>query len=332
MFKLKKHILVIYAILSGMIILLIGFSAKVFIPVEINRTGQVIVKIERGQSLISIAKELENEKIIDSPLLFRILISLRSNQNNIPAGFYLFSDGKDPLNKPRVSLNEVARRLANGENGFKPLKITFPEGLSVMDIAKKVHTEIPEIDAAEFASNAKQFEGYIFPDTYLVMPFATSGEVIAQMKNNFDKKVTSSTTLMESAKNSGHTLSEIIIMASILEGEVRTFEDRRLVSDLLWRRIENGMPLQVDSTFAYINQKTSAELTLDDLKIDSLYNTYKYKGLPPTPISNPGLDTIIAAIEPVPNDYVFFLNDKDGISHFSKTYKEHLKLKNQYLR
>lgn len=121
-------------------------------------------------------------------------------------------------------------------------------------------------------------------------------------------------------------------MASILEGEVRTFEDRKIVSDLLWRRIKIGMPLQVDATFSYINQKTTAELTLNDLKIDSPYNTYKYRGLPPTPISNPGMETLLAAAKPTANVYVFFLNDKDGTSHFSKTYAEHLKLKNKYLK
>jgi UPF0755 protein len=96
--------------------------------------------------------------------------------------------------------------------------------------------------------------------------------------------------------------------------------------------MENGMPLQVDATFSYINQKTSAELTLSDLKIDSLYNTYKYRGLPPTPISNPGLETLMAAAQPSPNEYVYFLNDNEGKSYFSITYAQHLKYKNQYLR
>lgn len=314
------------------LILIIGVASKIFIPVEVAREGRVVVKIDNGQSLLSISKELQREGVIDSPFLFRILVTLRHNENTIPAGFYQFSDGKDRQHKPRFSLNEIVWRLSTGYSGFTPLKITFPEGSNVMDIAKKIHSEIPEITEMEFANLAKTYEGYLFPDTYLIMPFATSTEVIAQMRANFDKKVLSNPEIASSTKNSGHTLSEIIIMASILEGEVRTFEDRKMVSDLLWRRIKNGMPLQVDSTFSYINQKTSAELTLSDLKIDSLYNTYKYKGLPPTPISNPGLETIIAASEPTANNYVFFLNDKDGTSHFSKTYAEHLRLKNQYLK
>ncbi len=326
---IQKHKIIIYAILISLIILVLGLSAKIFIPFEIERQGQIIVTIEKGQSLVSISQELQKEGIIDSPFLFRILITLRGFENSLPAGFYQFSDGKK---KERISLNETARRLSTGDSGFKAIKLTIPEGLNIMQIAAKVHTEIPTIDEADFASSSRSYEGYLFPDTYYFMPYATSGEVITKMQNTFNQKVLQNEAFNASVAGSGHSLADIVKMASILEGEVRTLEDRKIVSDLLWRRIEVGMALQVDSTFSYINQKTSAELTLSDLKIDSLYNTYKYRGLPPTPISNPGLETLMAAAEPTPNKYVFFLNDKDGTSHFSTTYSQHLKYKNQYLR
>jgi UPF0755 protein len=326
---IQKHKLIIYAIVIAFAILFFGLVAKIFIPFQISRQGQIIVTIDRGQSLVSISKELQKEGVIDSPFLFRILVTTLGHENSIPAGFYQFSDGKK---RPYISLHEVVRRLTTGDSGFKAVKLTIPEGLNIMQIATKVHTEIPSISEDDFASSSRLYEGYLFPDTYFFMPYATSGEIIAKMQSTFNQKVLQNDAFNTAVASSGHSLSDIVKMASILEGEVQTLEDRKIVSDLLWRRIKNGMPLQVDSTFSYINQKTSAELTLSDLKIDSLYNTYKYRGLPPTPISNPGLDTLIAAAEPTPNKYVFFLSDKDGVSHFSKTYAEHLRLKNQYLK
>lgn len=326
---IKKHRIVVYAILIAILILLFGISAKVFIPYEIERQGQIIVSVDRGQSLVSISRELQKEGVIDSPVLFRMLVKMRGAENTIPAGFYQFSDGKK---REKISLNEVARRLATGDLGFKAIKLTIPEGTNTMELAAKVHNEIPLIDQAEFASTSRAYEGYLFPDTYFFMPYATSGEVITKMQATFNQKVLQNENFNSAVASSGHSLSHIVKMASILEDEVRTLDDRKIVSDLLWRRIKNGMALQVDSTFSYINQKTSAELTKNDLKIDSLYNTYKYRGLPPTPISNPGLETLMAAAQPTPNNYVYFLNDNDGISHFSKTYAEHLRLKNQYLK
>jgi len=326
---IQKHKLIIYAILIALIILVLGLAAKIFIPFKIERGGQIIVTVDKGQGLASVARELQKEGVIDSPFLFRALVTMRGSENNIAAGFYQFADGKK---KAKISLNEVVRRLVTGDSGFKAIKLTIPEGLNVMQIAAKVQAEIPAISEEDFASSSKNYEGYLFPETYYFMPYATSGEVIAKMQNTFNQKVLQNQEFNAAVASSGHSLADIVKMASILEGEVRTLEDRKIVSDLLWRRIANGMALQVDSTFSYINQKTSAELTLNDLKIDSLYNTYKYRGLPPTPISNPGLETLLAAAQPTPNKYVFFLNDKDGTSHFSITYAEHLRLKNQYLK
>jgi UPF0755 protein len=314
------------------IVILIGFIAKIFIPVAIDHQGPVILSIERGQSLISVSNELQREGIVDSPFLFRLIMSLHTSENKIQAGYYLFSDSKNASSTPRFSIFEVARRLSNGESGFNVVKFVVPEGFSTMDIAQKLQNQMGNIDAVEFASSSRKYEGYLFPDTYFIMPFATTSQIIVQMQNNFEEKVLKNPELMAAIQNSGHSFEDVIKMASILEGEVRTESDRRLVSDLLWRRIKIGMPLQVDATFQYINQKTSAQLTYDDLKIDSLYNTYKYKGLPPTPISNPGIDTIMAAATPEPNNFLYFLNDDEGNTYFAKTYAEHLKLKNKYLK
>jgi UPF0755 protein len=120
-------------------------------------------------------------------------------------------------------------------------------------------------------------------------------------------------------------------MASIIEKEARTMEARQIIAGILWKRISIGMPLQVDVSFKYINGKVTEDLTLADLKIDSPYNSYLYKGLPPTPIANPGLDSIKATIKPIKTDYLYFLSDKNGGMHYAKDYAEHLHNKELYL-
>ena len=121
-------------------------------------------------------------------------------------------------------------------------------------------------------------------------------------------------------------------MASIIEREAITPEARRIVSGILWKRIKMGMPLQVDATFAYVNGKNTYELTAEDLHIDSKYNTYEYKGLPPGPICNPGLDSIIATIEPTATPYLYYLSEKNGTMHYAKTFEEHKMNKVKYMR
>ena len=121
-------------------------------------------------------------------------------------------------------------------------------------------------------------------------------------------------------------------MASILEKEAYLTEDKKIIADILWRRLKEEMPLQVDAALQYITDRNTFELTKDDLKIDSPYNTYRYKGLPPTPISNPGLDSIKAAIFVEPNSYWYYLSDKNGKLYYSETFKEHKLKKAEYLK
>jgi UPF0755 protein len=186
-------------------------------------------------------------------------------------------------------------------------------------------------------------EGKLFPDTYFFYPYVTAAEIESALEQNFSRRIAKLKTQFESDQNqasitnseiiAGYTFDEILIMASIVEKEVRTAEDKAMVADLFWRRIKNGMPLQADSTLTYVTGKGSDTLTLTELKDkENPYNSYVFKGLPPTPISNPGLVSIQAALNPKSNPYVFFLSDKEGNTHFSETYKEHLRLKEKYLR
>jgi UPF0755 protein len=219
--------------------------------------------------------------------------------------------------------------MALGDHGMETLKVTLPEGLTTSEMAKVLSKVLPNFASEVFLADAKGSEGYLFPDTYFFFSTATSGEVLFALKEDFDKKTA---PLKVEAVAQGKNWNDILVMASIVEEEAATPEDRRIVSGILWKRLASGMRLQVDATFAYTIGKGSLELTVDDLKSDSPYNTYMIKGLPPTPIANPGLDSIEAALHPTASLYVYYLSDKNGVMHYSKTFDEHKLAKAKYLR
>ncbi|MBU0707232.1 endolytic transglycosylase MltG, partial [Patescibacteria group bacterium] len=172
-------------------------------------------------------------------------------------------------------------------------------------------------------------EGYLFPDTYRVYKDATPAQIVQKMLNNFEIKLNDE--LKSKIEQSGLTIFETVTLASIVEKEVRTDKDRRLVADLFLRRMENGMPLQSDATVNYVTGKSELQPTIDDTKMESLYNTYLHQGLPPGPICNPSLASISAVVNPEPNDYVYYLNAPDGQTYFSKTFEGHKINKAKYL-
>ena len=170
-------------------------------------------------------------------------------------------------------------------------------------------------------------EGFLFPDTYEISGGINCDDFIITMLSNFERKITPE--LKNQMQKKEKSVFEIITMASMLEKEVRTLNDKKIASGILWKRIEVGMPLQLDATINYITGKSDPAVAIKDTKIDSPYNTYKYKGLPKGPISNPGMDSIIAAINPEDSPYWFYLSD--GRTIFSKTFEEHTVNKAKYL-
>ncbi len=183
-------------------------------------------------------------------------------------------------------------------------------------------------NSAEFLSLASTSEGYLFPDTYFFAPNVTPSNVIATMKANFDQKIESIYPLIA---KSGRSPRNIVIMASILEKEALTDNDRRIIAGILWKRIDAGQPLEIDSPFAYALGKTSSKLTLNDLQYNTPYNTYRNKGLPPTPINNPGLEALTAAATASTTPYWYYLNDSQGVIHYATTYQQHLNNRALYL-
>ncbi len=180
-----------------------------------------------------------------------------------------------------------------------------------------------------FEIKDKEFEGYLFPDTYFFLINDTPEKVVAKMNENLKNKTADLEDAIAKSKRSFH---QILTMASLIEKEAANPEDRRIISGVLWKRFDQKMPLQVDAAFVYALGKNTYELTTADLKIDSPYNTYIHRGLPPTPIDNPGLDAIQAAIFPEKTPYWYYLSDKSGNIYYSKTFAEHVQKKNQYLK
>jgi UPF0755 protein len=314
------RILIPVVLLLTLLLLFLGYVNLLTQPPDAFHPG-TLVEIPEGHTLSAIADQLHDASVIRSPLLFKLAVQHYGKENNILSGAYIF--------KTPASVIAVAKQMALGDHGMETLKVTLPEGLTTSEMAKILSKVLPSFDAAAFLADAKESEGFLFPDTYFFFSTATSGEVLAALKEDFDKKTA---PLYAEAETLGRNWNDILIMASIIEEETATPEDRRIVSGILWKRLSNGMRLQVDATFAYTIGKGSLELTVDDLKSDSPYNTYRINGLPPTPIANPGLDAIEAALHPTASLYVYYLSDKSGVMHYSKTFEEHKLAKAKYLR
>ena len=187
-----------------------------------------------------------------------------------------------------------------------------------------------ELDFLKGISDNTSLEGFLFPDTYQFPYRIKSEEIVRRMLNNFEKKLTPD--LREEIENQGKTIFEIVTMASLIEKEVRTLEDKKIVSGILWKRLESKIPLQVDATITYITDKKTTKISIEETKIDSPYNTYKYLGLPLGPICNPGLESIIAAIHLQDSKFWFYLSTPEGETIFSKTLKDHNIAQDLYLK
>ena len=172
-------------------------------------------------------------------------------------------------------------------------------------------------------------EGYLFPDTYRFFKRATPAHVVKKFLDNFEAKVAS--TVLGDIRASGHTVFEVVTLASIVDKEVRTDTDRRIAAGIFWKRIEIGMALQSDATVNYVTGKQALQPTNVDLSVGSPYNTYQNRGLPPYPIGNPSLSAIRAVANPEASPYLYFLHKPDGTTVFSKTYEEHVANKQKYL-
>jgi len=247
-----------------------------------------IIEVPQGTDLQTLAIKLKSENMIRSAFGFRIAATFIGAERGLKAGHYSFSR--------RESALDIALRIKNGDHQIETIKLTVPEGLTVEEISNLFGEKFLFFDNALFERITP--EGYLFPDTYFVPITATASGTIKLMADNFKRQVKASTT------------REIIIMASLLEAELKSREDREKASDILWKRLRLGMPLQVDSYMW----------------------TYENPGLPERPINNPGLVSIEAALHPTSTPYLYFLTGKDGKTYYARTHDEHVVNKQKYLR
>lgn len=307
-------------IIVGVVTVLVALSYFLFVRAPSGFPAGKLVEVPEGLSLTEIADLLKKEHVIRSSLALRAFIILTGDERGVHFGDYLFKEPKNVFS--------VARAIAIGAYGLEPTRFLVPEGTTVKEIADIFGNSLERFNKERFISSAKDMEGYLFPDTYFFLPNANDDLILRTMRQNFDEKIVD---LKDEIEKSGRSLEDIIIMASILEREANIFEDRRMIAGVLWKRLDKKMLLQVDATFLYTLGKGTFDLTNADLKSSDPYNTYVHKGLPPTPIGSPSLAAIEAAATPIKSEYFFYLADRNFVTHYSKTYQEHLEKKRQYL-
>ncbi len=323
--KVKIVILASMALLIFVVILIMVWALLIFNTAKNSKDNtKVIFKVEQNSGLDKIASELVAKGLITDKNSFLIYARFGPSKGNLKPGVYLLS--------PSMTLARIADTIGQGQ--MAATKLTFQEGLTIEEMARKwAKAGLGDAQAfllasrppnqyhqqfLSFRTNKDSLEGYLFPTTYNVLASTTPQDQINAMLNSFASEVLPK--LKPEVANSAK-LNEVIIIASIVEKEVNSSKDRKLVAGVFYNRLAKGMRLESDVTINYVTGKSKT--TPQDLKIDSLYNTYLIQGLPPGPICNPSLEAILATAEPTASDYLFFLADSSGTTHFAKTLAEH---------
>jgi UPF0755 protein len=293
--------------------------------------------IQEGQGVNKISQNLHDDNLIKNKLVFETWLWLKKSESKVIAGVYQIPED--------ISIRHLANLLILGP-GKAQQAVTLLEGWTrelMKDSLEKVDFDSQEFisfsakasdwendyDFLADAPSKASLEGYIFPDTYFVDQSVSVGDLIRKTLNNFDKKL--SQDIRDEISRQGKTIFEVITLASIIEREVPKYEDKQMIADVFLKRLETSIGLQSDATVNYVTGKGLAQPSYADLEIDSPYNTYKYRGLPPGPISNPGIDSIKAVVYPTSNDYYYFLTTHEGEVIYSVDYDEHLRNKAKYL-
>lgn len=266
--------------------------------------------IIRGSGASQIGNKLQKEGLIKNSLTFKIYTQATGAAGRIQAGEYRLT--------PSMSLPEIVNQLKRG-----PVEIwvTIPEGLRRDEVATRFANSLgkDETFEREFLAFSEGEEGYLFPDTYLFSKTASASAIVNKMARTFD------------GKTSGMDLTrDQVILASLIERETKTAEERPIVAGILVNRLGIGMALQVDATIQYAKGNWEP-VTSADKKINSPYNTYKFAGLPPGPIASPGLSSLQAAANPADTDYFYYLHDSKGKIYYARTLAEHNENIRRYL-
>ena len=277
-----------------------------------NKSSQIFV-VAKGEGVREIANSLKTKGLIKDPIVFFLQTKRLGLDKELEAGDFRLS--------PSMSLPDIIQNLTHGT---LDIWVTIPEGIRAEEIANILKKDIPSYkpDWREILATR---EGYLFPDTYLIPREADINLVMSLLNNNFNKRYNG-----VSAEKTILSQKEIVTIASLVEREAKFAQDRPLVASVILNRLDIGMKLDIDATVQYAlgweeDEKRwwKKNLTSADLKISSPYNTYRNAGLPPTPISNPGLSSILSVINPSKTNYLYYISDKSGHLHFATTIKEH---------
>ncbi len=275
-------------------------------------TTQKMFVIVPGSNVRDIANNLKEQGFIKDPVVFFLLVKQKGLDKKIQAGDFRLS--------PSMSAPTLADALTHGT---VDIWVTIPEGKRAEEIAEILKEKIPTYEDT-WIEELKKNEGYLFPDTYLLPRQSDIASIVTRLRSTFDERYNSIEGATEDTK------TKTVIIASLIEREARLDEDRPLVSSVIHNRLNIGMKLDIDATLQYMlgyqkNEKRwwKSSLTNDDKKIDSAYNTYRRAGLPPTPISNPGLTSLRAALHPATTNYFYYITDKTGRNRYGKTLDEH---------
>lgn len=281
-------------IFFAIIVFCIGSYYLFSAPVSSSNSKTIIIHVASNDTLSSLSYELKNRKIIRSNFLLKSFVFLFDPSIKISRGDYLF--------KRTSPVFAVAWQLARGKHRVDLVRITLREGLNNKEMADIFANKLAGFRKDLFLEKINNKQGYLFPDTYFFFPMDTVDEIVDELSLNFNNQIKKLTKT--------ENISNIIIMASIIEKEAKGEEDAFLISGILWKRIKIGIPLQVDVA----------------------KSTYQTKGLPLEPITNPGLISIKASLNPVSSSYLYYIHDKNGIVHFAKNFEEHKKNISRYLR
>lgn len=279
-----------------------------------------VISVSEGSTLVDIAEQFESHGIVRSGDMLRSLVIVMGGETSVQAGDYFFD-------RP-ISVYAVAQRILHADFGLTPFKVRIPEGATTYQIAALLDDKMSRFDSVTFLALAREKEGYLYPDTYFFLPNSTAQQVIDIMEQNFYERIEELAPQIEAF---GRPLDEVVTMASLLEKEARYLDEKQVIAGILWKRLEIEMPLQVDAVFGYINGTTTFSPKFSDLEVDSPYNTYKYKGLPPGPIASPSLSSVEAAVTPVESDYLFYLTGRDGVMRYARNFEEHKTNRARYL-
>lgn len=257
------------------------------------------ITVAPGESSSAISLQLAHDDAIKSRRTFQLMMKILGSDTHISPGDYFFDQP--------ISTIDMALRISGKHFGISKIKVTFPEGYTDIQMTERLSTDFPHFDTAGFLELTTGQQGYLFPDTYKFFPTPQPQEVITAMKNNYEVKVA---PLRPAIAASGHSEADIMVMASIIEKEAQGLGDSPVIAGILWKRIRNGMPLQVDAD----------------------HTTYTHKGLPVKPIDNPGLVAIEAAVNPTDSPYLYYLHDSKGNVHYASTFQQHQQNIKKYLQ